>query len=81
MLGKEDKGLLVVLSNFNHERWVMCTASAMNQRTIVEECLKYVSLSSASSELNPTFTPFADGLTNARSLANLYWNKLSSAPS
>lgn len=29
-------------SNFNHERWVMCCASARSQRGIVEECLKFV---------------------------------------
>ncbi len=42
MLGSENGGLLVVLSNFNHERWVMCASSARSQRTIVEECLKCV---------------------------------------
>jgi len=31
----------VILSNFNHERWVMCCASARSQRGIVEECLKW----------------------------------------
>ncbi|QRV75390.1 acyl-CoA dehydrogenase [Ceratobasidium sp. AG-Ba] len=41
MLGPEDGGLLVILSNFNHERWVMCCASARSQRSIVEECLKW----------------------------------------
>jgi alkylation response protein AidB-like acyl-CoA dehydrogenase len=30
-------------SNFNHERWVMTTSSARAQRTIVEECLKWIS--------------------------------------
>ncbi|KAF8298291.1 acyl-CoA dehydrogenase NM domain-like protein [Clavulina sp. PMI_390] len=40
MLGKENKGLMVVLSNFNHERWVLVCCAARNQRTIVEECLK-----------------------------------------
>jgi alkylation response protein AidB-like acyl-CoA dehydrogenase len=30
-------------SNFNHERWVMTTASARAQRTVVEECLKWIS--------------------------------------
>ena len=39
-LGKENKGLQVILSNFNHERWGMCTASIATQRLIVEECLK-----------------------------------------
>jgi alkylation response protein AidB-like acyl-CoA dehydrogenase len=44
MLGKEDDGLKVVLSNFNHERWVMACGSARAQRVIVEECFKYVLL-------------------------------------
>jgi alkylation response protein AidB-like acyl-CoA dehydrogenase/predicted heme/steroid binding protein len=40
-LGPEDGGLLVILSNFNHERWVMCCASARGQRFVVDECLKW----------------------------------------
>lgn len=24
ILGKENKGIQVILSNFNHERWAMC---------------------------------------------------------
>ena len=40
-LGAEGGGIFVILSNFNHERWVMCCASARAQREIVEECLKY----------------------------------------
>lgn len=40
MLGPEDGGLLVILSNFNHERWVMCCSSARSSRAIVEECMK-----------------------------------------
>ncbi|GFZ46231.1 hypothetical protein JCM24511_04478 [Saitozyma sp. JCM 24511] len=43
MLGPEDGGLLVILSNFNHERWVMCCASARSSRMVVEECLKWAS--------------------------------------
>lgn len=31
-LGKEGKGIYVVLSNFNHERWVMCCGSARGAR-------------------------------------------------
>ncbi|KAK2460888.1 hypothetical protein APHAL10511_007358 [Amanita phalloides] len=42
-LGPEGGGIFVILSNFNHERWVMCCASARLQRFIVEECLKWVS--------------------------------------
>ncbi|KZV85671.1 acyl-CoA dehydrogenase NM domain-like protein [Exidia glandulosa HHB12029] len=40
-LGEEDKGLKVVLSNFNHERWMLAAHSAALHRTIVEECLKW----------------------------------------
>ncbi|KDQ57209.1 hypothetical protein JAAARDRAFT_178819 [Jaapia argillacea MUCL 33604] len=40
-LGPEGGGIFVILSNFNHERWVMCCASARAQRSIVEECLKW----------------------------------------
>ncbi|ODO03361.1 acyl-CoA dehydrogenase [Cryptococcus wingfieldii CBS 7118] len=43
MLGPENGGLLVILSNFNHERWVMCCGSARISRIIVEECLKWAS--------------------------------------
>ncbi|KIK63162.1 hypothetical protein GYMLUDRAFT_483557 [Collybiopsis luxurians FD-317 M1] len=42
-LGEEGGGIFVILSNFNHERWVMCCASARAQRGIVEECLKWTS--------------------------------------
>jgi len=41
VLGPEGGGIFVMLSNFNHERWVMCCASARSQRLIVEECLKW----------------------------------------
>ncbi|KAI9461547.1 peroxisomal acyl-CoA-dehydrogenase [Lactarius psammicola] len=42
-LGPEDGGIFVILSNFNHERWVMICASTRAQRMITEECLKWVS--------------------------------------
>jgi alkylation response protein AidB-like acyl-CoA dehydrogenase/predicted heme/steroid binding protein len=40
-LGPEGSGIYVMLSNFNHERWVMVCASARSQRLILEECLKW----------------------------------------
>jgi len=40
-LGEEGGGIFVMLSNFNHERWVMCCSSARSQRLVVEECLKW----------------------------------------
>src|SRR5882762_11331152 len=41
-LGEEGAGLSVILSNFNHERWMVTATSQSAQRVIVEECLKYV---------------------------------------
>ena len=40
-LGEEGGGIYVMLSNFNHERWVMCGSSARSQRLIAEECMKW----------------------------------------
>ncbi|KAH9049217.1 acyl-CoA dehydrogenase [Lactarius deliciosus] len=40
-LGKEGKGMSVILSNFNHERWMIIAMSLSTQRLIVEECLKW----------------------------------------
>ena len=40
-LGPVNKGLNVILSNFNHERWMICSTSLAAQRRIVEECLKW----------------------------------------
>jgi alkylation response protein AidB-like acyl-CoA dehydrogenase len=42
-LGKEGQGIFIMLSNFNHERWVMVCASSRSQRRVVEECLKWTS--------------------------------------
>jgi len=42
-LGEVDGGLIVMLSNFNHERWVLCCSSARSQRLVVEEVLKWTS--------------------------------------
>lgn len=42
-LGPEGGGIFVMLSNFNHERWVMCCSAARSQRSVVEECLKWTS--------------------------------------
>ncbi|KAK5161574.1 hypothetical protein LTR04_004166 [Oleoguttula sp. CCFEE 6159] len=41
LLGAEDKGFTVIMSNFNHERWMMCCAVMRQSRTVVEECLKW----------------------------------------
>ncbi|KAI0833215.1 acyl-CoA dehydrogenase [Trametes gibbosa] len=41
-LGEEGGGIFVMLSNFNHERWVMCCINVRTQRLVVEECMKWV---------------------------------------
>jgi len=41
-LGKVGQGLQVILSNFNHERWMIASTSLSAQRMVVEECLKWV---------------------------------------
>ena len=40
-LGKVNAGMKVILSNFNHERWMICCTSLSAQRKIVEECMKW----------------------------------------
>ena len=39
-LGKVGMGMQVILSNFNHERWMVCCTSVSTQRLVIEECLK-----------------------------------------
>lgn len=41
-LGKIGSGMSVILSNFNHERWMVTATSIAAQRLVVEECLKFV---------------------------------------
>ncbi len=41
-LGKIGAGMSVILSNFNHERWMVAATSIGAQRLVVEECLKLV---------------------------------------
>ncbi|KAL4803403.1 acyl-CoA dehydrogenase/oxidase [Aspergillus unguis] len=41
LLGEEDKGFIVVMSNFNHERFMMVCSSVRTCMTVVEECLKW----------------------------------------
>jgi len=40
-LGKIGGGMSVILSNFNHERWMVTCTSISAQRMAVEECLKW----------------------------------------
>lgn len=41
ILGPEHKGFVVVMSNFNHERWMMACMVSRWSRTVTEECLKW----------------------------------------
>ncbi|OCK81317.1 acyl-CoA dehydrogenase family protein [Lepidopterella palustris CBS 459.81] len=41
LLGEEHKGFMVIMSNFNHERFMMCCGVIRWSRTVVEECLKW----------------------------------------
>ncbi|KAH9919351.1 peroxisomal acyl-CoA-dehydrogenase [Amylocystis lapponica] len=41
-LGEEGGGIFVMLSNFNHERWVMCCVSASSQRSVTAECMLWI---------------------------------------
>ncbi|KAL2863386.1 acyl-CoA dehydrogenase family protein [Aspergillus lucknowensis] len=41
LLGEEHKGFIVIMSNFNHERFMLVSAVTRACMTIVEECLKW----------------------------------------
>ncbi|KAI9729110.1 MAG: hypothetical protein M1828_000195 [Chrysothrix sp. TS-e1954] len=41
LLGKEHNGFIVIMSNFNHERWSMSCSVIRWCRTVTEECLKW----------------------------------------
>jgi alkylation response protein AidB-like acyl-CoA dehydrogenase len=38
-LGKVGQGMTIILSNFNHERWMIMAMALSTQRLIVKECL------------------------------------------
>ncbi|OJJ01754.1 hypothetical protein ASPVEDRAFT_130196 [Aspergillus versicolor CBS 583.65] len=41
LLGEEHKGFIVVMSNFNHERFMMVCAVVRASMNVVEECMKW----------------------------------------
>lgn len=41
ILGKENKGIYVILANFNHERWMMVCGVTRMSRLVTEECMKW----------------------------------------
>lgn len=42
LVGQEGMGIPVILSNFNHERWVMCCSTVRSSRAIVAELMMWV---------------------------------------
>jgi alkylation response protein AidB-like acyl-CoA dehydrogenase/predicted heme/steroid binding protein len=41
VLGKENHGFKIIMSNFNHERWSMIVSAQRYSRLAVEECIKW----------------------------------------
>ena len=41
LLGEEHKGFIVVMSNFNHERFMMVCGVLRGMRSVTEECMKW----------------------------------------
>lgn len=41
LLGEEHKGFIVIMSNFNHERFMMCCGAVRGARSVTEECMKW----------------------------------------
>lgn len=41
LLGKEDNGFKVIMTNFNHERWMIAIFTVRESRLIVEDCIKW----------------------------------------
>ena len=39
VLAEDGLGIQVALSNFNHERWVMCCATIRSARAVTEQCM------------------------------------------
>ena len=62
-LGKIGNGMQVILSNFNHERWMVVATSIPAQRLIVEECLKSV-INSVWIELHAKWLVFSPKVVN-----------------
>ncbi|PWO01430.1 acyl-CoA dehydrogenase NM domain-like protein [Tilletiopsis washingtonensis] len=43
VIGEDGMGIQIVLSNFNHERWVMCCSTIRSSRAICEVLMKWTS--------------------------------------
>ncbi|KAK0523757.1 hypothetical protein OC834_002763 [Tilletia horrida] len=42
LIGEDGLGIPVILSNFNHERWVMCCATIRSSRAVCEQCMLWI---------------------------------------
>jgi len=42
LLGNENEGFKYIVSNFNHERWMILVSANRTNRLILEECFKWV---------------------------------------
>ena len=42
LIGEENSGFQYIMSNFNHERLVICMSAIRNCRNCVDECMKFV---------------------------------------
>ncbi|KAN0061521.1 hypothetical protein ACQY0O_006368 [Thecaphora frezii] len=42
LVGEDGMGIFVILSNFNHERWVMCCSTIRAARAVVEQTMLWV---------------------------------------
>ncbi|KAE8209549.1 hypothetical protein CF327_g6486 [Tilletia walkeri] len=42
LVGEDGLGIPVILSNFNHERWVMCCATIRSSRAVAEQCMLWI---------------------------------------
>jgi hypothetical protein len=77
--GPENGGLVVILSNFNHERWNMTCSTVKNERAIVAECFQLrIPHSKFALETSPSYITVAclDGPPSALSLESPYWSNL-----
>ena len=41
LLGEENRGFEIIMSNFNHERWMITGCVVGSLRAIIEQCFKW----------------------------------------
>lgn len=40
-MGEENLGFQIIMSNFNHERWVIAVSVCAGIRAIVDQCMRW----------------------------------------